>query len=129
MSGNFLLDTNIVIEAFHGRIVVQKHLPTGRYWFVSSIALGELHYGALRSRRVAVGLAQVEALDTGFLVLACDAGTARAYAQIRNLLRSKGKPLPENDIWIAATALQHELTLVTRDQHFQEVEGLAIEAW
>jgi tRNA(fMet)-specific endonuclease VapC len=44
-------------------------------------------------------------------------------------LRLKGRPLPENDIWIAALALQHNLTLVTRDAHFQEVEHLKIVVW
>jgi tRNA(fMet)-specific endonuclease VapC len=40
-----------------------------------------------------------------------------------------GQPIPENDIWIAALARQHELTLVTRDKHFADVESLVVEAW
>jgi len=65
----------------------------------------------------------------GLSVLACDQATAREYGQIKARLRAKGRPLPENDIWIAAIARLHGLTLVTRDQHFREVEGLAWEAW
>ncbi|HFE66754.1 MAG TPA: PIN domain-containing protein, partial [Chloroflexi bacterium] len=41
----------------------------------------------------------------------------------------RGRPIPENDIWIAALAIEHELTLVTRDAHFEEIEQLDIEAW
>jgi tRNA(fMet)-specific endonuclease VapC len=62
-------------------------------------------------------------------VLVCDVETARHYGRVRNELRRKGRPIPENDIWIAATARQHDLILVTRDPHFDEVEGLPIEAW
>jgi tRNA(fMet)-specific endonuclease VapC len=44
-------------------------------------------------------------------------------------LRIKGRPIPENDIWIAATARQHDLTLVSRDRHFAEVDNLRWEQW
>jgi len=44
-------------------------------------------------------------------------------------LRRKGKPIPENDIWIAAIAYQHDLTLITRDKHFSEIDELKIIAW
>ena len=63
------------------------------------------------------------------MVLVCDPGTAWEYARIKIDLRSKGRPIPENDIWIAATARQHGLTLVTRDQHFSAVDGLKCDAW
>jgi len=42
-------------------------------------------------------------------------------------LRKKGRPIPENDVWIAAVARQHGLTLLTRDVHFREIEGLAVD--
>jgi tRNA(fMet)-specific endonuclease VapC len=59
----------------------------------------------------------------------CDAETAQQYGEVKNKLRLKGRPLPENDIWIAALALQHDLILVTHDAHFQEVESLRTAAW
>ncbi|GAA6622656.1 PIN domain-containing protein [Scytonema sp. NUACC26] len=59
----------------------------------------------------------------------CDLVTATQYGQIRNLLRQKGRPIPDNDIWIAAVAIQYQLTLISRDAHFQEVEGLWVERW
>jgi tRNA(fMet)-specific endonuclease VapC len=64
-----------------------------------------------------------------FPVLACDAETAQHYGRIRNVLLAKGRPIPENDIWIAASARQHGLTLVTRDGHFGSVEDLIVERW
>jgi tRNA(fMet)-specific endonuclease VapC len=57
----------------------------------------------------------------------CDAATAREYGRIKEILRAKGKPIPENDIWIAAMAVQHGLTLATRDQHFGEVPNLVVD--
>ncbi len=58
-----------------------------------------------------------------------DAQTARRYGQVKDSLRQKGRPLPENDLWIAALAEQHSLVLVSRDAHFAEVEGLECESW
>lgn len=59
----------------------------------------------------------------------CSATTGNHYGQVKQRLRAKGRPIPENDIWIAATALQYGLTVVTRDGHFNEVEDLLTEAW
>jgi len=65
--------------------------------------------------------------DTGVLQRIEDA--ARYYGQIKELLRQKGKPIPENDIWIAASAIQYALTLATRDLHFDSVDGLQLSRW
>jgi tRNA(fMet)-specific endonuclease VapC len=62
-------------------------------------------------------------------VLGCDTATARQYGRIKNALRARGRPIPDNDIWIAAIALQHDLTLLSRDRHFGAVAGLVVETW
>jgi len=62
-------------------------------------------------------------------VLGCDSGTAGFYGAIKNNLLKKGKPIPENDIWIASVALQFGLFLVSRDIHFQNIDGLTLEKW
>ena len=59
----------------------------------------------------------------------CDGETAQYYGEVKNLLRAKGRPLPESDIWVAAVALQHGLILVTRDAHFNEIADLTVVAW
>jgi len=91
--------------------------------------MGELCYGARKSRRSQANLARVDELVANSTVLGCDAETARQYGEVKNKFRLKGRPLPENDIWIAALALQHDLIVVTRDAHFQEVESLQTLAW
>ncbi len=60
------------------------------------------------------------------LVFVVDERVAREYAKIRAHLRSIGNLIPENDLWIAATALAYDLTLVSRDRHFQNVEKLRV---
>ncbi len=62
-------------------------------------------------------------------VLTADAETAERYARIKAALLQKGKPIPEIDIWIAATALQYGMILVTRDNHFNEIDKLQLEYW
>jgi tRNA(fMet)-specific endonuclease VapC len=55
--------------------------------------------------------------------------TAQQYGEIKNALRAKGRPIPENDLWIAALSLQYGLTVVTRDDHFNAIDGLPIATW
>lgn len=97
--------------------------------FVPAIVLGELYYGAYKSTRVTENLLKIDEFATTGTILVSDKRTAREYGEIKSRLRAKGRPIPENDIWIAAIAKQHVLTLVTRDAHFGEVDGLAVEGW
>lgn len=129
MSGRVLLDTNIVIALFAKEAVVQQRLAEVDEAFVPSIVLGELYYGAQKSSRVETNIARVSSFATANAILVCDTATAQYYGAIKNHLRTKGHPIPENDIWIAATAKQHQLTQVTRDGHFQAIEGLVVEQW
>ena len=87
------------------------------------------YYGAYKSTRAKENLTHIDDFASGNLVLDCDAETARVYGDVENALRVKGRPLPENDIWIAAIAVQHGLTLVSRDAHFGEIENLKVVAW
>ena len=129
MSGRYLLDTNIIIALFADEAIVKDNLAQAGEVFIPSFVIGELCYGARKSGRVGANLAKIDELVAGSAILVCDAETARQYGEVKNQLRFKGRPLPENDVWIAAVALQHDLILVTRDAHFQEVERLQTVAW
>ena len=129
MSGRYLLDTNIIIALFAGDANVQSKLGAASEVLIPSIVFGELYYGARKSGRVEANVQRVDELLASSAVLDCDAETAQSYAIVKNDLRLKGKPIPENDIWIAALALQHNLVLVTRDAHFQEVQDLTSQSW
>lgn len=129
MSGRYLLDTNIVIALFAGEPQVRQHLELNPDLFLSSIVIGELYFGACASSRKAANLRRIDDLVQGLEVLGCDLETARQYGDVKNDLRQKGRPIPENDVWIATIALQHGLTLVSRDTHFDEVSGLVRDTW
>ena len=129
MSGRFLLDTNILIAIFAGDANVQQYLTQANEIFVPVVALGELYYGARKSTRIEDNIRRIDEFASNCTLLDCDLDTARHYGQIKTNLRVKGRPIPENDIWIAAVARQHGLTVVSRDTHFAEVESLSLEAW
>ncbi len=125
----FLLDTNIVIALFAQEADVLQQLQQAAGTFLPCIVLGELYYGARKSGRTEANIQRVDEFAARNAVLNCDAETAQQYGKIKEALRAKGKPLPENDIWIAALALQHDLVLVSRDAHFNEIADLIIAAW
>jgi len=129
MSGKYLLDTNIVIALFADETSVKDHLAETGEIYVPSIVIGELYYGAHKSSRAKDNLARIDDFAASNVVLGCDAETARHYGEVKNSLRLKGRPVPENDIWIAAIAVQHDFTVVSRDTHFSEVESLKVEVW
>ena len=131
MSGkNYLLDTNILIGLFANESSIVEKIksnPTGIS--IPSIVLGELFYGAEQSTKKEENRKKIDALALSSSIVECDVDTARLYGKIKSLLRSKGSPIPENDIWIAALAQQHKLILVTRDKHFNNIEALLVENW
>jgi len=129
MTGRFLIDTNIVIALFANNSEVKQYLDNVSEVFIPAIVLGELYYGAYKSSRVHENIARINDFASCNIVLSCDEETARWYGQIKDDLRKKGRPIPENDIWTAAIAIQYELTLVTLDEHFQDVDGLQVERW
>lgn len=129
MSGRYLLRTHIVIAIFARDSQVHQGLELADEVFLPSIVLGELYFGACKSRHVESNFAKVDVFAAANIVPGCDLDTAQHYGDLKSQLSRKGRPLPENDIWIAAVAHQHGLTLVSRDAHFDEVQGLSIEAW
>ena len=129
MNGSVLLDTNIVIALSVNDSSVLERLEEDVIVYLSSIVLGELFFGAYGSARVEENLIRIAEFAATNTVLACDTDTARYYGKIKSSLRRAGSPIPENDIWIAATARQHDLTVVSRDAHFDHVEGLETVVW
>lgn len=129
MNGKLLLDTNIMIAIFAGDAEVKTSLANANEVFVPSIALGELYYGAHKSSRVEANISRINEFAASSSVLTCDTETSKEYGKIKNSLRIKGRPIPENDIWIAAIAKQYELTLISRDEHFNEIDELLVMSW
>lgn len=129
MNGKYLLDTNIVIPFLTDDAWIKQKIRQTAEVFIPVIVIGELFYGAKKSDRVAENITKIEGFIAENVLLDCDTETARKYDDVKELLKKDGRPIPENDIWIAAIALQHELTVVSRDTHFGYVKGLSVEMW
>lgn len=129
MAGNnVLLDTVIVAAYLNREQSIRDKIDTVNI-HLSSITIGELFYGAYKSNKIASNIQRIRDIESISTIIDCDAITGDYYGQIKQSLKRKGRPIPENDIWIAATALQHGLTLISRDAHFNEVDGLDLATW
>jgi tRNA(fMet)-specific endonuclease VapC len=129
MNGRYLLDTNIVIALFANDPAVSEHMSAATDILIPSVVLGKLYYGAHKSSQIERNIVRLDEFASRSTIVACDAAVARRYGQVKDRLREQGHPIPENDIWIAAIALDQQLTLATRDDHFRYVDGLALQAW
>jgi tRNA(fMet)-specific endonuclease VapC len=125
---NVLFDTVIVAAVLNGEQRVVDRLPEV-VPYISAITVGELYFGAFLSGRFDENIAKIQHLERTFGVLVTDSATGEFYGRLKADLRAIGRPIPENDIWIAATASEYRLPLVTRDRHFDYVSGLEVEQW
>jgi tRNA(fMet)-specific endonuclease VapC len=129
MSGKYLLDTNIIIALFNGDRSIPPKLDASELVCISVVVIGELLYGAKKSQHIKENIEKVKKFLSRCSVFSINEETAEGYSTIKTGLTKKGCPIPENDIWVAATVLQHELILVSRDEHFNMIPKLLIEQW
>ena len=118
-----------MIALLQGDEAVLSYLDRALEVFIPAIVLGELFFGAAKSGRPSGNTGKVEQFAANRSIVPCDLDVAPEYGRLRQRLREKGRPIPENDIWIAAIARFHRLVLVTRDRHFFEVDGLQTAMW
>ena len=124
-----ILDTNAVSAVLSGDQAVGELLDRDDRHHLPVIVIGEYRYGLLRSSRRQHLDVLLEALTRESIVLLVDETTAETYAHLREELRAAGRPLPENDVWIAALAIQHGQPIVSRDRHFDAVPGVERLSW
>lgn len=125
VKNRIILDTNVISDILEGKPEIIAQLKNYKFC-VPVIVCGELLFGVNNSARVA----QNTEITTRFLnateILAITYEVAEKYSLIRNQLKKIGRPIPENDIWIAATSLTYQLPVATFDKHFGYVEGLEL---
>jgi tRNA(fMet)-specific endonuclease VapC len=129
MSGRYLLDTSVAVRVLNREVDLEARRDQGLEAFLCVTVVGELLFGAAKSAKPGENRSRVERLIEACPQVSHDVDTARRYAALKVVFRRKGRPIPENDIWVAASALQHGLILVARDQHFDHVDGLDRESW
>jgi len=127
--GRYILDTNIISAWLEGDKQIADNIDNAEAIYVPIIVIGELYYGAAFSTQILKNVNNIRRITSHYEILSLDEETTINYGNIKSSLRKKGKPIPENDIWIGAISLQHEITLVTRDNHFSEIEDIKIKSW
>ena len=124
-----ILDTNAVSALLSGDRDLARVLEPAERHHLPVIVIGEYRYGLFESRHRQALETFLDTLIRESLVLRVDEATTRHYAALRSELRKAGRPIPENDVWIAALARQHDQPLVSRDEHFDDVAGLKRLSW
>jgi predicted nucleic acid-binding protein len=124
-----ILDTNAVSAIGERDPDIPRVLQGQATLFVPVIVVGEYRFGISGSRKRRETEAWLDAFLQTVQVLHITEDTAARYAEVRRKLKDAGTPIPENDVWIAALAIQFGLPLVTRDSHFDKVVGLRRIHW
>ena len=122
-----LVDTNVIIRFFKGETELFPLFDELDNLYVSSISVGELMYGAELYKRSDFNRDNYFCFCEQMKVIAPDLEIAKSYGKIKASLKAKGKPIPENDIWIAATCHAAGLTLVTADSDFDFIDEIRVE--
>jgi tRNA(fMet)-specific endonuclease VapC len=129
MSGRYLLDTSVAIRVLNQKVDLGTRRGSGLEVFICPTVIGELAFGAEKSSNTEANRVRIDGLIELCPVVPQDIETAYRYGAVKAALQRKGKPIPENDLWIAACALRYGLILAARDSHFGYVDGLQVEDW
>ncbi len=124
-----ILDTNAISALISGDPELEAVLETALRHHVPVIALGEYRFGLRVSKYRRAIEPLLDRLEQESHVLTVTPATTQVYAEIRHELKVAGHPIPENDIWITAIARQHNLPVVSRDEHLQRVKGITVIGW
>jgi tRNA(fMet)-specific endonuclease VapC len=120
------LDTNIAIHILNNDKAIVKKISRIPLLYLPVTVEGELLFGALNSGKSIKNLKAFREFISTCPVLNINSNVANEYAAIRKQLKEAGTPIPENDIWIAATCKTYQLPLATLDKHFKKIKGLTL---
>lgn len=129
MNGDIVLDTSVAIRVLNGEVIASQKILQLSQIFLSPIVVGELLFGAKNSRKSLRNLHHYLEFIDACTVIPLGRKTAEIYSQVRFLLKKGGRPIPMNDIWIAAQCIENDWILVTDDTDFDYVESLRLERW
>jgi tRNA(fMet)-specific endonuclease VapC len=124
-----ILDTNALSAVAYGETSVVNHIGKAERIAVPVVVLGEYRFGIAQSRHRASYESWLKEWIAAVMILNIDEETTHSYSAIGLELKKEGKPIPTNDLWIAALCRQHSLPLLSRDRHFDVISGLRRIAW
>ena len=122
-----LVDADRIIDYLNDRGGARESMGTliqARTLATSIIVVGELYEGLAGTASEAQKRSSLDELLAGLTVLGIDDDTASVFGRLRAELRVAGQLIADHDLWIAATALRHDLTLISRDAHFERIADL-----
>lgn len=124
-----LLDTSAYSAFMLGHPEVKAALQRADEIYLTPVVLGELLAGFMRGKWRRKNEREIRAFLSSprVQVIDVDEETAQRYAVILNSLWKAGTPIPTNDVWIAASAMQHGLRVLTRDAHYQKVAQIVVD--
>ena len=128
----YLLDTDTIIYSLKGHEAVSRHLQShlDDPMKISIITCMELYYGAHKSKKITGNLAKIRTLEQSIEVLPVGRESAETYGMLKAQLEKQGSRLDDFDLIIAASALAHNLTLITNNtDHFKRIDGLKLANW
>ncbi len=124
-----ILDTNALSAYLDKTAEAVEIVSDAREIAIPVIVAGEFAYGIAKSRHREAYERSLQRMLDRCTVLDIGIETARHYAAIRLELRTAGRPIPANDVWIAALSRQHAMPVMSRDSHFDFVGGLRRRTW
>ena len=124
-----ILDTNTLSAFLDSTPEAVTMIAEARQLAIPVIVAGEFSFGIAQSRHREVYERSLQRMLSRCIVLDIGIETARHYAAIRLELKAACKPIPANDLWIAALCRQHSLPIMSRDTHFDFVGGLRRRTW
>jgi tRNA(fMet)-specific endonuclease VapC len=122
------LDTSTAVALLNNNAVVLARYEAEKVALPAAV-VAELRFAALNSGLRAANVARYERFIEGAPFLSIDQETTRIYAELRFELKQLGRPIPMNDLWIAASCLRYGMVLVTEDRHFAHCPRLKTESW
>ena len=128
----YLLDTDILIYSLKAHKIVQQNLRHHLHdpINVSAVTLMELYYGAYKSQKIANNLAKVKAIENSLEIIPVNREMVEIFGVLKSDLEKVGKPLDDFDLILAATAMSHNLIIVTNNEkYFGRIDGLKMENW
>ena len=124
-----ILDTNALSAFFEGDAALKAIVAKAAKISLPVIVLGEFRFGLFGSRLRKIIEPALDGLQAAADILPVDTETVLPYAKLCDQMKRAGTPIPLNDLWIAALAVQHGLPIVSRDPHFDLVPGIRRVAW
>ena len=124
-----IVDTNALSAIADGDSEIEEFIERASLVAIPVIVLGEYRFGIMQSKRRTQHERWLRESLPSYRILDLTEETSQHYAALRVELKRTGKPIPSNDLWIAALCRQHDLSILSRDRHFDLVPGIERIDW